>query len=190
MSSKNLDLETQELLGRLWEESQSAEEKERLQFARDALSFIFDTGLTYDFDDYRASLDVNAPPPVIAAFGTREQADVWLTNHPHPPRHAKILIAGEYHYVAYSRERNHRAILASDTLEYYLAEMIRDGTPPPVLTFSTHEEASRWLHSQPEPPRQVFIQIAGELHLAAYHEKVGLRAIYPVSRAAKDVNWE
>lgn len=68
--------------------------------------------------------------------------------------------------------------------------MIRDGVPPPALTFNTQEEASRWLHSQPEPPQQVFIQIAGELHLAAYHYRVNLRAIYPLSRAAKDVCWD
>jgi hypothetical protein len=190
MSSKTLDLETQELLGRLWEESKSEEEKERLQYARDALNFIYETGQTYDFDDYRAGLDVNAPPPVIATFNTREEADAWLRGHPNPPRHAKILIAGEFHYVASSREHNHRAVLSSNTLEYYLAEMIRDGVPPPAFTFSTHEEASKWLHSQAEPPRQIFIQIAGEPHLVVYHEKINLRAIYPLSRAAKDVNWD
>jgi hypothetical protein len=190
MSVKDLSLETQELLGRLWDGSQSAEEKERLQFARDALRFIYVTGQTYDFEDYRAGLDANAPPPVIAAFSTREEADAWLRSHPNPPHHANILISGEYHYVAYSRERNNRALLSSRTLEYYLAEMIRDGVPPPALTFSTHEEANRWLHSQTEPPRQVFIQIAGEPHLAAYHEKIHLRDIYPLSRAAKDVDWD
>ncbi|HLL01225.1 MAG TPA: head protein [Myxococcaceae bacterium] len=190
MNSKKLDLESQELLGRLWEESQSPEEKERLQFARDALSFIFDIGLDDDFDDYRAGLDVNAPPLVIAAFSSREQADEWLRNHPHPPRHAKILVAGEYHYVWYSRKHNDRTIRRSETLEYYLAEMIRDGVPPPAFTFDTQEEANTWLHSQPEPPKQVFIQIAGELHLAAYHYRVNLRAIYPLSRAAKNVNWD
>jgi hypothetical protein len=59
-----------------------------------------------------------------------------------------------------------------------------------LLTEHTQEEATEWLHSQPEPPRQVFIQIAGEAHLAVYHEKINLRAIYPLSRAAKDVCWD
>jgi hypothetical protein len=190
MSSKTLDLETQELLGRLWEESQSAEEKERLQVARDALRFIYATGLTYDFEDYRAGLEVNAPPPVIAAFNTREEADAWLRSHPHPPHHANVLISGEYHYVAYSREHDRRTIVSADTLEYYLAEMIRGGIPPPARTFTTHEEANKWLHSQPEPPLQLFIQVAGEPHLAAYHSGINLRALYPLSRAAKDVNWD
>lgn len=190
MSSKNPEFDALELLGRLWKESQSTEEKERLQFARDALWFILTTGLTYDFEDYRASLDVDAPPPVIASFNTREEAETWMRDHPNPPDHANVLISGEYHYAAYSRKHNDRTIRRSETLEYYLAEMIRDGIPPPAFTFNTQEEANTWLHSQPEPPKQVFIQIAGELHLAAYHYRVNLRAIYPLSRAAKNVNWD
>jgi len=190
MSSEKLEWHALELLGRLWEESQSTEEKERLQFASDAIRFIYATGLTYDFEDYRASLDVDAPPPVIASFNTREEADTWMRNHPNPPHHANVLVSGEYYYASYSRKHNHRSIRPSETLEYYLAEMIRDGVPPPAFTFDTHEEANNWLHSQPEPPKQVFIQIAGKLHLAAYHPRINLRAIYPLSRAAKNVCWD
>lgn len=190
MSSKDLTFEALDLLGRLWEESQSSEEKARLQFARDALWFINDLGQTYELEDYRGDLDVNAPPLVIAAFSTREEADRWLQHHPRPPHHANIMISGEYHYVAYSRPNNLRSIVRSSTLEYYLAEMIRDGVPPPVATFKTQEEATAWLHSQPKPPLQVFIQIAGEAYLAVYHRMINLRAIYPLSRAAKNVNWD
>ena len=49
----------------------------------------------------------------------------------------------------------------------------------------TREEAEAWLALQPEPPRQVFITIAGECHLVAYHHRILLRAIYPVSLARK-----
>jgi hypothetical protein len=183
VSTRNLSLETRELLGRLWTDSQSAEEKEKLQVAIDALRFIYEAGHTYDFKDYRASLDAEAPPLVIASFETREEADAWLNAHPNPPFEANILIAGKYHYVAYLRERNHRAILKSSELEYYLGDMTREGVPPPVATFNTREEAEAWVHAQPEPPRQVFIQIAGETYLVAYHEKINLRALYPVSLA-------
>jgi ABC-type nitrate/sulfonate/bicarbonate transport system substrate-binding protein len=53
-----------------------------------------------------------------------------------------------------------------------------------VATFATLEEAKRWLNSQPEPPRQVFVTVAGEYYLAAYHYKINLRALYPIPMAA------
>jgi hypothetical protein len=183
-------LEAQEFLGRLWKESHSKEEKEKLQVALDALKFIYETGQTYDFKDYRASLDAEAPPLVIASFNTREEANAWLNAHPNPPYKANILIAGQYHYIMYSREDNHRAILtARNTIPYYLGDLTRDGVPPPVATFKTLQEAEAWVHAQPEPPRQVFIQVEGETYLAAYHEKINLRALYPVS-SAKFANYE
>jgi hypothetical protein len=183
MTKANLSLDTQELLGRLWKEASSSEEKERLQFARDALTFIYDTGQSYEFEDYRKDLDAKGPPLVMATFQTREEAKAWLANHPNPPNHAKVLIAGEYHHVIYFRDGNIRGLPPAPFLEYYLGDMLEDGLPPPVATFHTHEEATTWLHSQPEPPRQVFIQIAGEYYLAVYHYRVNQRALYPLSLA-------
>jgi hypothetical protein len=190
MSKTDLHLDTLELLGRLWKQSSSEEEKARLDFALDALSFIFHTGQSYAFEDYRKSLDANAPPLVMATFQTREEAKEWLANHPSPPNHAKVLIAGEYHHVIYFRDGNIRGLPPTPFLEYYLGEMIEDGLPPPVATFHTHEEATTWLHSQPEPPRQVFIQIAGEYYLAVYHYRVNQRALYPISLARKSAPEE
>jgi hypothetical protein len=63
--------------------------------------------------------------------------------------------------------------------------MIQDGLPAPVAIFNTLEEANTWLQVQPEPPRQVFLTVAGEYYLAVYHYKVKLRALYPISMAAK-----
>jgi hypothetical protein len=95
------------------------------------------------------------------------------------------VIAGEYHVIMYIPEIKHRRLISHPVLEFYLSDMIRDGLPAPVATFNTHEEANTWLNNQPEPPRQVFILIAGEYHLVVYHHRVNLRAIYPVSMAAK-----
>ena len=153
--------------------------------AIDAFRFMAATGQDYDFEDYRKSLDANAPPLVIATFSTREEAEAWLQNHPNPPRSANVLAAGEYYRVVYSRKTNLRRLLSVPTLEYYLEEMTRDGLPGPVASFNTREEADVWLNTQPEPPRQVFITIAGEYFLAVYHYRVNLRALYPVSRAVK-----
>jgi hypothetical protein len=178
-------LETMELLGRHHEETASAEEKERFSMALDALGFIFALGQTYGFEEYRQDVAANGPPVVIAAFDTREEAESWLNNHPEPPHHANILIAGKYFLTAYAPDISHRAILRDPAFAHYLKEMIKDGLPSPVATFNTLEEANTWLQSQPEPPRQVFVTVAGEYYLAVYHYKVKLRALYPISMAAK-----
>ncbi|QSQ22213.1 head protein [Pyxidicoccus parkwayensis] len=172
------------LLGRLWEESTSEEDKEYLSAAINALDFIHATGQSRDFEAYRASVQADAPPLVIAAFDTKESAEAWLKNHPNPPTGADVLIAGEYHYANCSPDLKRRYLLPVRTLEHYLRAAIDDGLPPPVATFDTLEQARAWVDSQPEPPQQVVITIAGEPHLVAYHYKVGLRAIYPLSRAA------
>jgi hypothetical protein len=156
-----------------------------LRMAADALRFIASTGQAYDFKDYRNSLDANAPPLVVASFDTREAAEGWLNEHPRPPDQAYVLVAGEYHIVMCFPERNHRSLIRHPALEFYLEELTREGTPAPVASFPAREEAEVWLARQPEPPRQIFITIAGEVHLVAYHHRINLRTIYPVSLAAK-----
>lgn len=183
MATSSLD--AQEMLGQLWEETQSPEDKEKLRMAVDALRFITSTGQSHDFKDYRKSLDANAPPLVIASFNTREDAEAWLNDHPRPPDQAYVLVAGEYHIVMYFPERNQRSIIRHPALEFYLEELTREGRPAPVASFSTREEAEAWLARQPEPPLQVFITIAGEFHLVVYHHRINLRTIYPISLAAK-----
>lgn len=180
-----LMLETMELLGRLHAEAVSVEEKERFSAGLDALGFISALGQAYGFEDYRNSRAANGPPLVIASFDTREEANVWMREHPEPPHHANILISGEYFLTAYDRASNHRAILHSSTLAHYLAEMTREGLPAPVAAFHTREEANTWLNGQAEPPRQVFITIAGEYYLAVYHYKINLRALYPIFMASR-----
>lgn len=172
------------LLGKLWEESTSEEDKEYLSAAMNALDFISRTGQSHDFEAYRENAMADAPPLVIATFDTKESAEAWLNNLPNPPMGADILIAGEYHYANCTDDLKRRYLLRTQTLEYYLRGMLDDGLPPPVATFDTLEQARAWVDSQPEPPRQIVITIAGEPHLVAYHYKVGLRAIYPLSRAA------
>ncbi|NMO21803.1 head protein [Pyxidicoccus fallax] len=172
------------LLGRLGEESTSEEDREYLDAAMSALDFISRTGQSHDFEAYRESVLHNAPPLVIATFDTHESAETWLRNHPHPPCGAHVLIAGEYHDVLCDSDLQRRYLPRGLTLEYYLREMLDAGLPEPVATFDTLAQARDWVDSQPEPPRQVVIVIAGEPHLVAYHDRVGVRSIYPLSRAA------
>jgi hypothetical protein len=187
MSIQDRMVDALALLGRLGEGAQSPEDKERLGLAFDAIRFISNLGQSYNFEKYCDYGAANGPPLVIASFDTREEAEVWMKNHPDPPHHANVLIAGEYFLTAYIPENNHRALLHDPALEYYLEDMIHSGLPAPMATFATHEEATTWLRNQPEPPRQVFITIAGEYYLAVYHYKVNIRALYPISMAAKNV---
>jgi hypothetical protein len=187
MTIVKLLLKTQSLLGRLGEETVAVDEKQQLLVAIDALSFIMQSGQSLGLEEYLRDCALKGPPLVIAAFNTREEAEDWMKNHPDPPHHANVLIAGEYFLTAYLPDINHRAVLQNPTLEFYLEEMIHGGLPTPVARFNTHEQATTWLNSQPEPPRQVFVTIAGEYYLAVYHYKVSVRALYPVSRAAKNV---
>ncbi len=173
------------LLGRLREESASEEDKACLDVAMASLDFISRTGQSSDFDAFRESVDDRAPPVVIAAFDTQESAEAWLKDHSNPPSGAQVLVAGEYRDVRWAPDKNRRALLSVRSLEYYLRELIDDGLPPPVASFATREEARSWVDSQPESPRQVVILIAGESHLVAYHHRIKLRAIYPLSRAAQ-----
>ncbi|ADO68926.1 hypothetical protein [Stigmatella aurantiaca] len=185
MSFTDLLLRTQALIGRLGEKAASLEEKEQLLIALDALSFISDTGRTPGFEEYHKNRSDSAPPLVIATFNTREEADAWMENHPDPPQQAHVLIAGQYFLTASIPDIHHRALLHTPVLAWYLEAMIREGLPAPAAAFHTHEEATHWLNTQAEPPRQVFITIAGEYHLAVYHYKINLRALYPISLAAK-----
>ncbi len=187
MTTVELLLKAQSLLGRLSEETASAEEKEQLLAAIDALSFLMGIGQARGLEEYRKSSSNNDPPLVIAAFDTRAEADEWMKHHPDPPHHANVLIAGEYFLTAYAPDINLRTVLRTPVLEFYLEEMLQAGLPDPAATFARYDEANTWLHSQPEPPRQVFITVAGEYYLAAYHYKVDLRALYPISMAATNV---
>jgi hypothetical protein len=185
MTIVDLMLRTQSLLGELHDGAMSAEQQAQLMVAIDALEFIMDIGRSPGFEQYRTNRAVRSPPLVIAAFATQEEAKAWLENHLEPPHHASVLIAGEYFRTVYFQCIGHRALLRSDTLAYYLEEMIHEGLPAPVAAFATYDEANAWLNSQPEPPRQVVVTVAGEYYLATYHYKINLRVLYPVSMAAE-----
>jgi hypothetical protein len=174
-----------DLLGRIDEKTQSPEEHELLRASADALRFIWANGLSYEFMDYREGLKIESPPPVVAAFKTREEANSWLANNPKPPAMAYVLISGEYHVVAYRRESDWRTFLSHPTLEFYLDEMTKDGLPPVVATFNTREDADAWFGGQSEPSAQTVIQIGGEYYLAVYYRNINHRAIFPFSMAKR-----
>jgi hypothetical protein len=178
-------IEAQELLGKNRETTQPPKEKELFLLAIDALWFIWRDGRTNDFEGYRRDVESKAPARVIAAFKTREEADVWLRANPNPPDLAYVLIADEYHVIMSSRDGKRCSLVPHPDLEYHLEEMTRDGLPPAVATFETRDEADTWFNSQTAPPSQTVIQIGGEHYLAAYYRNIHHRALFPFSIVEK-----
>jgi len=170
-----------DLLGRLHEDTQSQEEKDLLLASSEALRFIWDTGQTRAFNDYRKGLGSDSPPHIVAAFDTREEAEGWLNSHPNPPHMAYVLIADKYHVVADFTASNHRALLPHPSLELYLDALMRDGLPPAAATFHSREEATSWWNSQTDPPAQAVIQIGSEPFLAVDYRDLSHRALFPFS---------
>jgi len=183
MSRRKLTTDVMDLLARIRARTPSTEEQELLAVAINAMLFITSTGQRYAFADFLQYLDSNAPPPVVAAFNSREEAETWLNRQPEPPDSTLVLIADQYHSVLYNRELNHRRLLSLPVIEYHLGRLEREGLPPTAASFKTREEAEAWLMSQTEPPAQSRITISGDDYLAVCHRNVKHRALYPFSMA-------
>ena len=174
-----------DLLGRLHLDNPSEEEKVLLSAAADALLFIWHTGQTRAFQDYQKHRNSDAPPPIVAAFATREEAEAWLNAHSYPPHLANVLIADKYYSVADNAENNRRALLPQVSLELHLHEMKEEGLPPPTATFATLEEARSWWNSQTHAPEQTVIQVGDAPFLAVDYRNISYRAVFPFSLATR-----
>jgi hypothetical protein len=174
-----------DLLGRLHENTLSQEERVLLLVSSEALRFIWDTGQTRAFTEYRKTLSVDSPPHIVAAFASQEDAEVWLNNHPQPPDMAYVLIGDRYHVVADFSESHRRALLPYPSLERYLDSLLKEGLPPAVATFQSREEAASWWNSQVHSAAQAIIQIGNEPYLAVNYGHLPHRALFPFSLAQR-----
>jgi hypothetical protein len=180
-----------ELLTRLRDSAQAPDAKNVFQGVMDALEFVDVTGQYPALGDYLKRRQAGAPPRVVAAFKSREEAEDWLLKHPAPPNSALVLIGGQYHQVFCFREINHRKIQPWPAMEYYLADLRQAEPPIPVASFGTREEAEAWLNAQSAPPERAWVSIAGEPYLAVHHSNVNHRALYPLSMSdGYEVNYE
>ncbi|MFY0572377.1 hypothetical protein ACN28E_52250 [Archangium lansingense] len=175
---------TVEFFTNLLDEPDSAGEEELIQVILDTLRFISATGQYEAFSQYLEHLEAGAPPYIVAAFNTKQEAQSWLDQHPAPPCFASILIGNDYHAVMYDRETNFRRLpKANSSISCYLVDLEEEGPPVATASFATHEEAEAWLRAQPNPARRAWVTIGSELYLAAYHPKFNHRALYPLSMA-------
>ena len=172
--------EAWQTLSRIRDTLRSAEKKKLIQVAMDQLEFIASTGQCEEFHDYLKTFYRN-PPPIIARFDTRDEAEAWLRNLPEPPSSAYVLVGNDYLEVFYSRERGVRALRRDYALERFIEAITSRGLPAPAASFDTHAEAAAWWKSHPAPSLSVFVRIAGEHHLAVYHKKIDDRSLHPLS---------
>ena len=162
---------------------QSAEDKETLGAASEALVFIEYSGQHEGLEDYLDYWRSSTLPPVIATFETLEQANTWLEHQPDPPYKARVLIGNEYHAVLATREDREWPLVPIPVVGQFIEDQLEKGLPPVVAAFDTHEQAEAWLAAFPEPPRHAFISIGGKHHVAACWKNVNHRAIYPFTLA-------
>ena len=160
---------------------ESAEEVAQSQAILDTLRYIESTGQQDAFADYLEHVEANAPPFVVAAFDTREEAEAWLASHPHLPDPANVLVANEYRDVFYARETNVRYLSRNHVLQRYFKQLEEKEEPVAVAFFETPAEAEAWWRAQVEPSRRAWVQVGGELYLAAYFPNIQHRTLFPRS---------
>lgn len=168
---------------RLMGAPQPTDEIELIRVIVDALHFVAATGQLAGLEEYVKHLEAGAPPYVVASFGSQEDAEAWLENHPDPPDFAHIIVAGEYRSVSYDRQGNIRKLPNDHAIEYYLAELQKEEPPVAQASFATLEEAEAWLKAQPQPARRMWVSVGGKFYLAAYYPNINHRALFPLSMA-------
>ncbi|HEX5746858.1 MAG TPA: hypothetical protein VFZ09_11495 [Archangium sp.] len=172
--------QAREILSRIRDSQQSPSDQHLVQIAIDELEFIRSTGQQDDFYDYLETFYGN-PPPVIARFDTRQEAEAWLNNLAEPPSSAHVLVGDDYLELFYFRDRAVRGFERQYTLERFIEAVTSRGFPPPAAVFATRAEAEAWWANQPAPPIWVFVQIAGEHYIAIHHRRIAHSTLHPIS---------
>jgi hypothetical protein len=166
-----------ELLALRLGETLSPEERLNLLANIDVLDFVASANQREAFEDYLEHF-YSSPPPVIAYFNTREEAEAWLEAHPEPPSHGHVLVGDEYYEVTYFREEERRRLKRDYALERHIEAITAEGIPPAGASFDTLAEAQAWLAAQAAPPTQAFVLISKQCYLAVHHRNINRRALY------------
>jgi hypothetical protein len=95
----------------------SPEDMESVDSTLLAIHFILETGQSLSFENFLRRLDSEALPLPLCTFGTRQEADTWLSAHPRPPHGARVEIAGQRYSVGYSRDNGLRVLVRVPSLE-------------------------------------------------------------------------
>jgi hypothetical protein len=168
------------MLLRTLDEMAEPERKRGLLTLINLLNFIAATDQQEALARYREESRSDAPPPVIAFFDTREEADTWLNQLAAPPSYGHVMIDEEYYSIWYSREDNVRDLVRGYLIEYFLDAFESKPLPPPAASFNTREEAMEWLANHPASPT-VLVTIVGEYYHAVYYKKFNRHTLHALS---------
>ncbi|PTL80811.1 hypothetical protein [Vitiosangium sp. GDMCC 1.1324] len=80
-------------------------------------TFDFESGQLHSFERFLGNVDSEEPTLPLCSFGTRQEADTWLSAHPRPPHGARVEIAGQSYSVGYSRDSGLRVLVRRPPLE-------------------------------------------------------------------------
>lgn len=167
----------------------SEEMGESLLTAVHAVAYVGASDQREGLEDYLDYWRNSTLPPVAAVFKTHEEAEAWARAQLAPPYRARVLIADEYfHVVGRPPSGSFRFVRKAEVVDF-IEKHSRDGLPPVEASFETREEAEAWFANIPEPRRNIFIEIGGMHHVAAYWKNVNHRAIYSF-KLAEDVAQE
>ncbi|PTL78184.1 hypothetical protein [Vitiosangium sp. GDMCC 1.1324] len=169
------------MLLRTLDEMEEPERKRQLLILIDLLNFITATDRQEALARYLEDSRSDAPPPVLAFFDTREEADAWLSQLAEPPSYGHVMIGDEYFEIWYSREDGVRELFRDHGMDLFFEDFESKPLPPPAASFNTREEAIEWLASHPVSPTAL-VTIAGEYYHAAYYKKFNRHTLLALSR--------
>jgi hypothetical protein len=172
------------LLLRALDEMKEPERKRYTLVIINLLNFIADNNQHAAFESYLKDY-YSDPPPAIAFFDTREEADAWLNSLEKPPSGGNVLIGDEYYDIWYSREDGIRDLLRDHVTELFLEDSESKRLPPVTASFNTREEAQEWLTSHPASP-MALVTIEGERYHAVYHKKFNRHTLHSLSRLREE----
>ncbi len=105
------------ILHQVEQRAHTPEELEALKTAKIALHFIQSIGESSGFEDYLQNFNSEAPLAPLLSFATREEADLWLKDHPAPPHGAVVRIAEDRYSVGFERKSGLRVLVRIPSAE-------------------------------------------------------------------------
>jgi hypothetical protein len=172
-------LGAEEVLGRYWAESPSAEEKALLLTAIHATNFISSTGQHYVFEDYRKGL------------GSRSSADGSRSSAQAPLKSNAVELLERIRDATQDLEEQELVLGAMDALDFiestgqapafedYLRDLESSAPPRVTAFFERRDEAEAWLLNHPAPPSTTEVLIGDAHHRAIYVRELNHRKLVP-----------
>jgi hypothetical protein len=103
------------LLHEVEQDTTAPEQIEAIRTAKIAFHFILGRGERHGFEDYLNGFDSDLSLRPLLSFPTREDADIWLREHPAPPHGAIVGIGEQLYSVGFDRKSGLRVLVRIPT---------------------------------------------------------------------------